>query len=148
MGVGNVGCCDNNTALKNTEFSVQSVTYRENNEDYYFTPTLLLPSSTSNEFQVSNLSKRLKQLRRLINFSTLSVKLINSPTQEVLSIKPSGLIDSKRNIKDGYVFFGCKFKSNGIITNDFKIPVKDPDKMQDLHGRYFMIYYNIDKSSY
>ncbi|OMJ90714.1 hypothetical protein SteCoe_6890 [Stentor coeruleus] len=148
MGVGNVGCCDKNTTLKNSEISVQSVTYREGNEDYIFSPnTISLPRGQA-DFQVIDMLKRMKKLKHLKFFYTLTLKIVNLPTHDLLIIKPTGLIESSRGTLDGYIFFGCKYKQDEIIINDYKLPLKDPEQSRDLHGRFFMIYYNLDSESY
>ena len=78
MGVGNVGCCDNNTSLKNTEVSIQSVTYRENSENFYFTPNTLPIPQTQQDFELISMNKRIKQLRKLQNFSTTKILVRSS----------------------------------------------------------------------
>ena len=149
MGVGNVGCCDNNTSLKNTEVSIQSVTYRENSENFYFTPNTLPIPQTQQDFELISMNKRIKQLRKLQNFSTLSLTLLNCTSEEkTLIISPTGLLDSRRNVRDGYTFFGCKYKSNHVVLNDIKLHLKDSEKSLSLPGRYFMIYYDIASHSY
>jgi hypothetical protein len=42
-----------------------------------------------------------------------------------LHIFTDGIIDSLRNMKDGYTYFGCKKNNNGKIVNDFVIPVSE-----------------------
>ncbi|OMJ66792.1 hypothetical protein SteCoe_36243 [Stentor coeruleus] len=146
MGVGNAGCCDNNTTLKNSEISVQSVTYRECNDDYIFSPKSISLPRVQEEFQIPNIEKRCEKLIHLNTFNTLSLKIYNQPTSNLIIIKPTGIIESSRHASDGYVFFGPKIKQNNIIINDYKLPLKDLEK--DFYGRFFMIFYNLDSNSY
>lgn len=148
MGVGNVGCCDNTTALKNTEISIQSVTFRENSEDYYFASNTLIIPQSDNEIEFANLTKRIKRLKKLVKFPKLSLRFLSPAIEQALLVSPTGLFPSKRSSEDGYVFFGTKYKLNGSIVNDFKLPIQDSDKTKNVPGRYFMVYYDLKKSSY
>ena len=149
MGAGNVGCCEKNTSLKNTEVCIQSVTYRDNSEEFCFTPNSLPISETQHDFKLINMTKRKKQLRKLRNFSILSLSLLNCTSEEkTLIISPTGLLDSRRSVRDGYTFFGYKYKLSGVVLNDIKLHLKDSEKCPNVPGRYFMIYYDITHSSY
>jgi hypothetical protein len=148
MGVGSVGCCDHNTTLKNSEISVQSVTYREGSEDYLFSPTSLSVPHEGSDFKISDLLKRMKRLSKLTHFATLSLRIVTASTPDVLVVRPTGLVGSARHSMDGYVFFGCKFKEHGNLVNDVKIRLKETDKAKDLRGRFFVLYYKIESGSY
>jgi hypothetical protein len=148
MGVGNVGCCDNSSALKNNEISVQSVTYREGNEDFvFFSNTIQMPACTT-EVQGFDTLKRMKKLKKLKSYYSLKLSIISPQKQQELFVKPTGLIDSVRNFKDGYVFFGSKYKLDQVIVNDFKIPTKDKYKSKSVEGRHFMVFYKLETESY
>ena len=78
MGAGNVGCCDSNTAQKNSEVSVQSVTHREASEDFCFSPNLLFLPRTEYSFAQSDQTNRIRKLEKAKQGKTLELTLLNS----------------------------------------------------------------------
>lgn len=147
MGVGKVGCCDNNTSLKNSEVSVQSVTYRERIEDYSFSANLISNPSSINELQNYDMIERINDLKKLEKYMTLVIKIISPQANGVVEIKPTGLVNSRRQFSDGYVFFGSNYYLDDNVVNDYRLVFEDSNKYNTL-GRFFMIYYNLDTSSY
>lgn len=146
MGAGNVGCCDNNTTHKNSEISVQSVTYREAGEDFLFSPNILsLPRGEYN-FALSDQARRIRKLEKLKHSKKLLIYSLASEN-EILEIHPNGLQNSRRKVPDGYVFFGCKLKEEGQIVNDYKVHIRG-SKNSDYIGRCFLIYFKIESKSY
>ena len=148
MGVGNIGCCDKSSAMKVSEISVQSLTNRDSNEAFIFSSSMVGQPSATAEFQVQNILNRMKNLRKLESFWTLSLKLINYTSSKSLTIHPTGLINSLRKFKDGYIFFGSKYKEDENIINDYKLKFRDSEKFSSSRGRYFMIFYKLETGTY
>lgn len=146
MGAGNVGCCDNNTTLKNSEISIQSVTYREAGEDFLFSPNLISFPRNEYNFALSDQARRIRKLEKLKHCKKLLVYNL-AAEDEVLEIRPNGLVGSVRKVPDGYVFFGCKLKEDGQIVNDYKIKLRG-EKASEYVGRCFLIYFKIESKSY
>ena len=65
----------------------------------------------------------------------------------VAQIRPTGLVNSKRQFYDGNVFFGPSYYLDDKVVNDYRLVLQGPNKYNNL-GRFFMIYYNLETSSY
>ena len=146
MGAGNVGCCDNNTAHKNSEVSIQSVTYREASEDFCFSPNLLFLPRTQYSFAQSDQTRRIRKLEKVKQSKTLELTLLNSNFPKI-RISFKGMENSARQVPDGYVFFGCKLKENLVVVNDYKFRIRGTIKREYI-GRCFVVYFKIESKSF
>jgi hypothetical protein len=88
---------------------------------------------------------------------TLKLTVINTGLAEAsseLEITPSGLKNSLRASKDGAVYIGCKKRAapidgvKGEILNDFLLPVEDPALKNQHRGRHFVIFYDLERTSF
>lgn len=78
----------------------------------------------------------------------LHIKVVNSgpiAKDTRFCITKQGLSGSKRQCKDGKVYFGCKRKEKGIRANDVVIPIHDKELEEHHRGRHFMISYQSHK---
>jgi hypothetical protein len=146
MGAGNVGCCDNNTTHKNSEVSVQSVTYREASEDFCFSPNLLSLPRTEYSFALSDQARRIRKLEKVKTSKKLELTVLNS-SDTVIRIGFNGMENSPRKTPDGYVFFGCKLKEGLSVVNDFKVRLRGNRKKEYL-GRCFVVYFKLESKSF
>ena len=146
MGAGNVGCCDNNTTHKNSEVSVQSVTYREASEDFNFSPNLLSLPQTEYNFAQSDQARRIRKLEKVKQSKTLELTLLNTNSPKI-RITMKGIENSLRKVPDGYAFFGCKLKENSIIVNDYKFRIRGTKKKEFI-GRCFVVYFKLESKSF
>ena len=94
---------------------------------------------------------RVFRLKNLVNTPSLQIKVVNSgPIQKDTRffITHQGLEGSKRQTKDGKVYFGCKRKEKQVVVNDVVIPVQDKELQEHHRGRHFAITYEIEKNTY
>lgn len=153
MGTGVFSCCDAISATKATEFEVPSSKHNLTLKDPPLMSSNFLPSYIQNhsEFVTPNLDEHVVLLQNLTSSKSLRLKVINSGNilkGTTLNIRATGLVGSKRNVSDGYTYFGTKKKMNNQVVNDFIIPLKDNESNDKHRGKQFVIYYRIDKDSY
>ena len=83
----------------------------------------------------------------IINRKSLNLEVLESPSVKlgtIITINPSGLEGSKREVNDGRSFFGTYVGNDQYQINDYTFPMEE----QGFGKRHFVIEYNNDKDAY
>lgn len=91
---------------------------------------------------------RIKALQEIQGHS-LELSIINQKKTNILLLTPLGLTNSKRQVKDGVVYFGSNFRdSNSNIIIDYKLKLSNPIYGKKTLGPHFMVFFDLNKKTY
>ena len=141
---------DSNNVNKKNDNNRKDLPYlidsREQNNQIHLQPQNLNQYNT-NSFNTNNINKEeyIREINKVLSHSpNLKIELMNSvslPKGLTFDITPLGMMDSKREPKDGYTYFGF-MESNQSTALDFLIKPKEQNYEPRYVGKHFQIRFN------
>ena len=144
MGSAACGCCESSTS-KTSEIHILSPKSRFS--FFSFGPF----SSRKIQITEDEIEYRIKLLKLIKSTKSLKIKVLTDGAfakGTTFIIHPSGLENSSRDKKDGYVYFGHSSKLSSGLINDICIPCTDLSENLSEKFQCFMLYYSIERDSY
>lgn len=149
MGNGAINCCEASSSMIEEMSMLSPRNMKSPQRVNIINEVSRTKNIIGNEGQ--EIVNRITKLKSLQTSSKLHIKVVNSgpiPKDTRYYITHQGLDNSKRNFKDGKVYFGSKRKERGFIVNDIVIPVQNKDIEDHHRGRHFCIYFSIERDCF
>ncbi|OMJ89731.1 hypothetical protein SteCoe_8096 [Stentor coeruleus] len=151
--MGNAACCRNNPSFAEIASDIfnSHTNIATNQED------IRKEQSTTTKAKIDlayinltewSTSERMARVQE-IDYSPIALSMTNTFETRDLKITPKGIESSKRNLQDGVVYFGCKYKDLlGNYVVDVKCKLANEHFNNKFRGPHFMIYFDLTEHAY